>query len=388
MQKFIQKYSSPLARQYRPLMMKRIFAIWVVACFVWAPLSHGLLLDNLSLPAGFEIKVFAEDVPNARQIALGPMGVVFVGSREAGNVYRLHDVDGDFIVDKKEILASGLYMPSGIAYRDGKLYVAEVNKITVFENPLSDTAANLSRELVYDDLPSDGHHGWKTIDFGPDDNLYVPVGAPCNVCEVDAPYGTILQVDLNKKTRKIYASGVRNSVGFAWHPVTKKLWFSDNGRDWMGDDIPGCEINRVDQPGQHFGFPYIHADGISDDGFERPLTLEISYPAKVLGAHVAPLGLLFYEGEQFPSEYRHRLFVAQHGSWNRTRKTGYDLMMATINASGEVTDYQRFASGWRKGEATWGRPVDIEMLPDGSLLVSDDHAGVIYRISYFGIGEK
>jgi glucose/arabinose dehydrogenase len=349
---------------------------------LWTSTALSLMLDNISLPAGFAIRVFADNVPNARQIALGPDGVVFVGSRDAGKVYRLHDADGDFVAEKTEVVASGLYMPSGVAYRDDKLFVAEVNRIISFEQPLGDLAQELSAKVVYDALPSDGHHGWKAIDFGPDNNLYVPVGAPCNVCEVKPPYGSILQIDLESKSATTYAAGVRNSVGFAWHPVTQKLWFSDNGRDWMGDDKPGCEINRVDKPGQHFGFPYIHASGIADDSFKVPHGLEVSYPAKVLDAHVAPLGLLFYEGEQFPEDYKHRLFVAQHGSWNRKKKIGYDLMMATINADGEVTNYETFASGWRRGQANWGRPVDIAMLPDGSLLLSDDHAGVIYRISY------
>lgn len=349
---------------------------------IWASSAHSLILDNISLPPGFVITVFADDVPNARQIALGPNGIVFVGSREAGKVYRLQDLDGDFVSDETKIVASGLYMPSGVAYRDDTLFVAEVNRVLSFDQVLGEITTEITPRIVYADLPSDAHHGWKAIDFGPDDNLYVPVGAPCNVCEVEPPYGTILQIDINKKSTKVYAAGVRNSVGFAWHPITKKLWFSDNGRDWMGDDLPGCEINRVDSPGQHFGFPYVHAGGVADDAFQTPANLEISFPAKVLGAHVAPLGLLFYDGDQFPPQYQNRLLVAQHGSWNRKKKAGYNLMMATISPAGEVTDYTVFADGWLKGQANWGRPVDIAMLADGSLLVSDDQAGVIYRISY------
>ena len=387
MSRFFENPSSAANNRNRCLSDKKLFLLAFLFAFVFGPTTYALTVDDISLPDGFEIQMFADNVPNARQIAVGPGGVIFVGSREAGNVYRLHDLDGDFVVDKTEVFAGGLYMPSGVAYRDGKLYVAEVNKITMFAAPLSAKVADSEPEIVYKALPSDGHHGWKAIDFGPDNNLYVPVGAPCNVCEVAFPYGSILQIDLDKNAVTVYASGVRNSVGFAWHPRTKKLWFSDNGRDWMGDDVPGCEINRVDRPGQHFGFPYVHADGIADDGFKLPPGIEVSYPAKVLGAHVAPLGLLFYEGEQFPAEYKDRLFVAHHGSWNRTRKSGYDLMMATIDASGEVTHYETFASGWRKGEAHWGRPVDIAMLADGSILVSDDHAGAIYRIFYSGLPE-
>ena len=350
----------------------------------WSVSASGLMLDEIKLPPGFKIEVFASEVPNARQLALGPPGIVFAGSREAGAVYRLADSDADFIADKTDVIQSGRYMPSGVAYRDGVLYVAEVHQISAIEKPLGG-ADDLAAQVVYNELPKDSHHGWKAIDFGPDGNLYIPVGAPCNVCEVAPPYGTILKLDWQSKQAQVYARGVRNSVGFAWHPTTRKLWFSDNGRDWMGDDIPGCEINRVDEPGQHFGFPYVHAAGIRDEGFQLPDGLKVAYPAKVLGAHVAPLGMLFYTGAQFPADYQNRLFVAQHGSWNRTKKSGYNIMMADIDEHGKLVTYETFASGWLKGQATWGRPVDIEMLPDGSLLVSDDFAGVIYRIHYEGM---
>ena len=358
--------------------------IFACSAFLLAwPLSgHAVSTDNIRLPEGFQISVFAREVPNARQLALGPNGVVFAGSREAGAVYRITDEDGDFVADRVETIASGLYMPSGVAYRDGNLYVAEVNRISAFEQAATGHIKDLKGQVVYSDLPSDSHHGWKAIDFGPDGFLYVPVGAPCNVCEVTPPYGTILKVDLKRRSAEVYARGIRNSVGFAWHPRTQELWFSDNGRDWMGDDVPGCEINRVEKPNQHFGFPYVHADGIADDKFAAPRGLEISFPAKVLAAHVAPLGMLFYTGEQFPGAYQQSLFVAQHGSWNRTKKAGYNIMLAEINGQGSVVSYKEFAAGWLQGQAHWGRPVDIEMLKDGSLLVSDDYAGVIYRISY------
>ena len=367
-----------------PIVQPRSASVIVGLLFLIVESVHGLMLDEIQLPQGFQIKVFASGVTDARQIAKGPDGVIFVGSRAAGAVYRVTDVDGDYVADRVEQIASELYMPSGIAYREGKLYIAEVHRITVLHQPLAEKLNEMAAEVIYDNLPNDAHHGWKAIDFGPDGRLYVPVGAPCNVCEVKAPHGTILAVDLAAKRSQIIAQGVRNSVGFAWHPVSRKLWFSDNGRDWMGDDIPGCEINRVDAAGQHFGFPYVHADGIADDGFEKPNALEVSLPAQVLGAHVAPLGLLFYTGAQFPKAYNNRLFVAQHGSWNRTEKAGYNIMVASINDEGQVIAYEQFASGWLKGQAVWGRPVDIEQLVDGSLLVSDDQAGVIYRISYTG----
>ncbi|MEM7466904.1 MAG: PQQ-dependent sugar dehydrogenase [Pseudomonadota bacterium] len=346
----------------------------------------AIQLDKIELPAGFSIEIFAQGLPSARQIAVAPNGVVFVGSREAGAVYRVTDGDQDFHGEKTDTIASGLYMPSGVAFRDGVLYIAEVHRVLAIKNPFSEDTAELVPEIVYDGLPQDAHHGWKAIDFGPDKHLYVPVGAPCNVCEVAAPYGSILALDLAKKSHQVYAHGVRNSVGFAWHPSSKKLWFSDNGRDWMGDDQPGCEINRVDRPGQFFGFPYVHANGIADDQFKPAKPLDATPPALVLGAHVAPLGLLFYTGEQFPPGYKNKLFFAQHGSWNRTKKVGYNLMLATIDESGAVAGYERFASGWLRGQAHWGRPVDIEMLADGSLLLSDDYAGAIYRIAYQAAG--
>jgi glucose/arabinose dehydrogenase len=237
--------------------------------------------------------------------------------------------------------------------------------------------------VVFDKLPSDGHHGWKFIAFGPDGALYIPVGAPCNVCEVKDPYGTILRLDVATGALEVIARGVRNSVGFDWHPRTQELWFSDNGRDMLGDDVPPGELNRIAQTGRHFGFPYIHGGDIVDPEFGKASeTVSFEKPAWQLGAHVAPLGMMFYTGREFPEEYRGSLLVAEHGSWNRSRKVGYRVMRAVFDPDAAISSYVPFITGWLQGEAYWGRPVDFEQLPDGSVLVSDDHAGAIYRISY------
>ena len=335
------------------------------------------------MPDGFSITTFASNVPNARQIARGDNGTVFVGSRRVGSVYAVVDSDGDFIADDVHIVAKDLFLPTGIAFHDGNLYVAEVNRVIAFDGIESRLTDPPSPRIVVDGLPSDKHHGWKFLGFGPDGHLYIPVGAPCNVCEVVDPYGTILQFNMQTKALQVYARGVRNSVGFDWHPLSKKMWFSDNGRDWMGDDVPGCELNRVDTPESHFGFPFVHAVGIADDQFSMPDGLtDIVAPAKVLEAHVAPLGVMFYTGAQFPESYQNALFVAEHGSWNRSKKSGYRIMVAHLDDAENVISYRPFITGWKVGEANWGRPVDLQQLPDGSILISDDYAGVIYRVQY------
>jgi glucose/arabinose dehydrogenase len=238
--------------------------------------------------------------------------------------------------------------------------------------------------LVTDDLPDDRHHGWKSIDFGPDGWLYVPVGAPCNVCLRDPPYATIQRMRPDGSARETWVRGVRNSVGFAWHPATGEMWFTDNGRDMLGDDVPSCELNRVTAQGQHFGFPFVHGGDVPDPEYAAPPDAPAFIPPAVkLGAHVAPLGVLFYTGQQFPAAYRGSLLLAEHGSWNRSAPVGYRLVHVRLNGS-EVVRREVFASGWLQGEQVSGRPVDLEQLPDGSVLVSDDDAGVIYRISYQG----
>ena len=275
-------------------------------------------------------------------------------------------------------------MPNGVAFREGDLFVAEVSRVLIFR----DIEANLDNppdpEVIFDDYPEDHHHGWKFIRFGPDGWLYVPVGAPCNICERSNPvYASITRLQPDGSHREIFASGVRNSVGFDWHPQTQDLYFTDNGRDWLGDDMPPDELNRATERGRHFGYPYCHGRAIRDPDFgEGQDCTRYESPILNFGAHVAALGLRFYTGTQFPASYQNQLFVAQHGSWNRSEKVGYRVMLVRFDQKGRPLA-EPFAEGWLdQNGKVWGRPVDVEVMADGSLLVSDDHAGLIYRVTY------
>ncbi|MBX7126048.1 MAG: sorbosone dehydrogenase family protein [Cyclobacteriaceae bacterium] len=348
--------------------------------------SAALPLESIRLPKGFAISVYAE-VDNARSMAMSPSGILFVGNRNEDKVYAVQDVNGDFKADKRWVLASGLNMPNGVAFRDGDLYIAEVNRISRIRAVESKLDKPGKPEIVYDKYPTETHHGWKYIAFGPDGKLYVPVGAPCNICESKDPvYASITRMNPDGTGMEVFASGVRNTVGFTWQPGTNQIWFTDNGRDMLGDDVPPCELNTATAKGQHFGYPYCHGGTIKDPEFgdKRPCS-EFVKPAQNLGAHVAPLGLKFYSGNQFPAAYRNQLFIAEHGSWNRSKKSGYKLSLVRVE-NGKSVGYETFASGWLD-EATqkvWGRPVDVLVLKDGSMLVSDDQANVIYRIYYKG----
>jgi hypothetical protein len=272
-------------------------------------------------------------------------------------------------------------MPNGVAFRDGALYVAEVNRILRFDGIEERLASPPAPATVYDALPRNPHHGWKFIRFGPDGMLYVPVGAPCNVCEREG-YGLIGRLNVEKREFTVFARGVRNSVGFDWDPGTKELWFTDNGRDWLGDDLPSDKLNHAPRAGMHFGFPHCHQGDTPDPEYARGRGCgEFAPPARKLGAHVAALGMRFYTGTMFPAEYRNQILVAEHGSWNRSEKVGYRIVLIAVKG-GVATEEKIFAEGWLQGQNAWGRPVDLEVLPDGSLLVSDDHAGAIYRIRY------
>ena len=291
--------------------------------------AKSLIVSKLKVPAGFKVELFADNLPNARTMVAGDKGTVFIGTRSAGNVYAIHK-------NKKYLIASGLEMPNGISFKNGSLYVAEVSRILRFDH-IEKNLANPSKPIVIrDDLPIEIHHGWRYMAFGPDGRLYIAIGAPCNICleeDVIKNFAQIRSMNADGTDERVEAKGIRNSVGFTWHPQTKKLWFSDNGRDWMGDDIPPDEINRVDQRGQHFGFPYCHGGTVADPKFNRYPCKSFIPPVKQLGAHVAPLGIAFYTGRQFQEKYRNQLFVVEHGSWNRSKKTGYRVAIATLKGS-------------------------------------------------------
>ncbi|WP_241738917.1 PQQ-dependent sugar dehydrogenase [Pontibacter beigongshangensis] len=341
-------------------------------------------LQRLTLPEGFHIEYYARNVTDARSMAISPSGIVFVGTRSNDKVYALVDREGDGVAEEVVEVATGLDTPNGVAFRDGALFVAEVGRILRFPN-IEKTFRNKPKfEVVTDEYPTDQHHGWKYIAFGPDGKLYVPVGAPCNICKSEPIYASITRVNPDGSGLEIFAEGVRNSVGFDWHPATKELWFTDNGRDMMGDNLPPDELNRAPEKGMHFGYPYCHAGTISDPDFgsERNC-LDFIKPAQNLSPHGAALGMKFYTGSMFPEEYRNQIFIAEHGSWNRSDKIGYRLMLASLDGNGKVTAYKPFAEGWlQNGTDDWGRPVDVLVMPDGALLVSDDKNNAVYRITY------
>ena len=339
---------------------------------------------DINLPPGFKIEIYASNVSDARSMALSENGILFVGTREAGgNVYAVLDTNKDYFADEVVIVAAGLNMPNGVAVHDGDLYVAEVSRILRFNNIEQNFRNKPLPEIVRDDLPTQQHHGWKFIRFGPDGKLYVPVGAPCNIClSDDDRFASIMRMNPDGSNLEVFANGVRNTVGFDFHPSTNDLWFTDNGRDWLGDDLPPDELNYAPQAGLHFGYPFWHGSNTPDPEFGSGHTAsEFTLPAQELGPHIAALGMRFYTGNMFPPEYQNQIFIAEHGSWNRSEKTGYRVSLVKLEGN-KVVSYKPFAQGWLKGESVLGRPVDIQQLDDGSLLVSDDHAGLIYRISY------
>ena len=343
----------------------------------------ALPIDRIRLPPGFAIEVAAR-VPNARAMTWGAEGTLFVGSVN-GLVHAVSFPAGR--PPAVRVVARGLREPAGVAFRDGALYVSAVSRILRFDD-IEKKLAQLPYSppppvTVRDDLPRETHHGWKFIAFGPDGKLYVPVGAPCNICEPDPDrYANIMRMNADGSGPEVFARGVRNTVGFAWHPETRELWFTDNGRDRLGDDVPPDELNRAPRAGLHFGYPYCHGGTLADPEFgkRRPCT-DFTPPAQNLGPHVAALGMRFYTGAMFPPAYRNQVFIAEHGSWNRSTKIGYRVALVRLQG-GKAVSYEAFAEGWLQGESAWGRPADVLVLPDGSLLVSDDHAGAIYRITY------
>ena len=356
--------------------------VTVGACRSAAPLE-GIHLEKIKLPPGFSIELYATGIDNARSMTMSPNGVLFVGTRREGKLYAVVDSDRDFRADSIYVLADGLNMPNGVAFRKGALYVAEVNRILRYDDIESRLDSPPEPVVVNAQFPSDSHHGWKYIAFGPDERLYVPVGAPCNVCEKsDRRFSTIMRLRPDGSDLEIFASGVRNSVGFDWRPESGVLWFTNNGRDWMGDDLPPDTLHRAAESGLHFGFPYCHGGDIPDPEFGSKRSCdEFTPPALKLGAHVAALGMKFYDAEMFPPHFKGNIFIAEHGSWNRSTPVGYRITRVVLQGDRPIR-YEEFAGGWLQKNKAWGRPVDVLVMPDGSLLVSDDRAGVIYRISY------
>lgn len=338
---------------------------------------------NFRVPAGFTVEVLVDGVKNARGLALGNEGTIFVGTRRAGNLYA---VSGAFSGSPKVVtIATNLKMPNGVAFRDGDLYVVEVERILRFPGIEARLDNPGTPEIIDAALPVKGKlHAWKQIGFGPDDRLYVSLGAPCNICD-EPDLSVILRMNPDGSSREIFAHGVRNSLGFTWHPGSGEFWFTDNGRDMLGDDIPPGELNRAAVAGLHFGFPYCHGSGVVDPEFGALGRCEDSTPpVQELGPHVAPLGVKFYTGDMFPDEYRNQIFIAEHGSWNRSKeagKTGYRVTLVRLKDNIPIA-YEPFMEGFLQGDEVLGRPVDVLVAPDGALLVSDDQRGSIYRISY------
>ena len=344
--------------------------------------TGGATASRISVPPGFHVTTLTSAVPGARSLTLGAKGTVFVGT-QSGSVYAVVDRDHDGAADQVFTIAKGLDMPNGVAFRQGALYVAEVSRVQRYDAIEDRLQAPPAPVTVIDGLPGEHHHGWKFIAFGPDDLLYVPVGAPCNVCEPSDPrFASILRFRPDGAPVDTMARGVRNTVGFDWEPGSGTLWFTDNGRDLLGDDVPPDELNRAPIPGRHYGFPACHAGTIVDPVFAKGRDCRMfEPPALALGPHVAAIGMRFYRGAMFPEEYRGQIFIAEHGSWNRSHKIGYRVSLVRVK-DGQAISYQPFAEGWLQGDQAWGRPADVQELPDGSLLVSDEKSGAIYRITY------
>jgi glucose/arabinose dehydrogenase len=323
-----------------------------------------------------------DNIPGARSLALSPSGVLYVGTRDQGKVYAVLSQSGSQAKQVK-VIAEKLRMPNGVAFRDDALYVAEIHRLLKFPQIEKSLEKPPAPTVVSDQYPRDEAHGWKFIAFGPDGKLYVPVGAPCNVCLPPKPiYASITRLNPDGTGMEIFAHGVRNTVGFDWHPQTRELWFTDNGRDMAGDDFPPDELNHAAQPGMHFGFPFCHGHGRPDPQFNQGKDCSTYTPPKLdLGPHVAALGMRFYTGRMFPEKYQGGIFIAEHGSWNRSVPIGYRVMFVPM-ANHQPAGYEAFAEGWLSALEVRGRPVDVLVMPDGALLISDDKAGRIYRISY------
>ncbi len=349
-------------------------------------------LNKLTLPQGFEISIYADNLDSPRQITETASGFIVVGSKNDNKILALNDKDKDGFVDEKIIIASGLQNPTGVTYHKGDLYFAEIENVWMIKD-IDDWLLSPKNDIplvesYISDLPSETWHGFRHIRFGPDNNLYIPIGVPCNICiepqTKDQRFAAIHRYENNKLV--MVADGVRNSVGIDWHPVTKKLYFSDNGRDWLGDNSPSCELNVVNIEGSFFGYPFKHAKNVIDPEFGKLIpTIKKNFvdPIAELGPHVAPLGIEFYDGDQYPDEYKNNVFIALHGSWNKYNgKSGYKVIMIRLDNDGDYISQEDFITGWLENDNAWGRPVQPFVMSDGSMLISDDKYDVIYRVTY------
>lgn len=369
-------------------MLGKSICTFVIALAAFTPSAsaedHTDLLNAIKLPPGFKISIYAE-VPAPRQIEVDEKsGVIFIGSRH-GHVVSLRDTNGDDVADERILRANDLNAPNGVTIKNSTLYIGLQDQIAIWPEKVGSNTKSPVEPLdtINSNLLNNSWHGMRFINFGPDNKLYVTLGSPCNICEQTYKTGKIVRMDADGSNWEVVADGVRNSVGFDWHPTTGELWFTDNGADRMGDDIPPDELNRVTKMGQHFGFPYFGGKSTKLTGYENKTPpMEVTPAAIEFQAHTANLGIEFYNGTMFPAEYKNDAFVAQHGSWNRSEPVGYRIMRIRFDKDGNAIGKEVFADGWLQNGEPLGRPVDLEELPDGSLLVSDNHANVIYRISY------
>lgn len=344
--------------------------------------ANEIPLNQVKLPPGFEISLYATGIPNARSMVFGTNGTLFVGTRFVGNVYAVVEKDGKRTT---KVIAKGLHRPNGVAFKNGSLYVAELSRIIRYDNIEANLDNPPAPVVVFDALPKDEPHGWKYMTLGPDGWLYFQIGSPGNIVIPPVTHATIMRVDPEKGVMETVASGVRNSVGMDFHPVTKELWFTNNGRDWVTDDLPNDTLHHISRKGMNFGYPFCHQGDLLDPEFGKGRSCdEFDKPDMLLGPHVAALGMRFYTGKMFPAEYKNSIFIAEHGSWNRTKKVGYIVSRVVLDSNGKAISKEPFLTGFANGEDFWGRPADVQVMPDGALLVSDDVAGAVFRVSYAG----
>jgi glucose/arabinose dehydrogenase len=336
---------------------------------------------SLKVPKGFKVELWASGMPNARSMTQAPSGTLFVGTRFPGNVYAVVSKG-----DQREVkvIAKGLHRPNGVVFKDGSLYVAELSRIIRYDNIEANLDHPPAPVVVFDALPKDEPHGWKFMRLSPDGKyLYFQIGTPSNIVMPPLTHATINRLNLKTNIMETVAHGVRNSVGMDFDPVTHDLWFTNNGRDWINDELPNDTLHHLTHNGMNFGFPFCHQGDLLDLDYGKGRSCaEFDKPVLNLGPHVAALGMRFYTGKQFPAEYKNNIFIAEHGSWNRTKKVGYRVVRVVLNAKGKPIKQEPFLTGWVDGENYWGRPADVHIMPDGSMLVSDDEAGAIFRISY------